>query len=246
MEKSLTRNPFLLNNLQMVRNYAYDCSFSCAEFTDRQFQSFTLSLECMRDVSLFLPAQSLREAFYFFCIEESDLIPVAPEVHTEVVPTKMVVAHMSVTFLAQFRFFDFSGRTDSRFMRHMISDMAPRHLVIVHGSSKACRSFKAMAELELVSLGGNLAGYHCTKCYSHTKICCLIAFWLCQPGINERVYCPDVGETVDVSSGTSSFRIAVSDEIMERVNLRTVKGYQLAWVEGRVEELEEVRTLLLQ
>lgn len=71
--------------------------------------------------------------------------------------------------------------------------------------------------------------------------------WFCrfyQVGINKSVYCPDVGDTVDVSSGTNSFRIAVSDETMARVNLRNVKGYQLAWVEGRVEELKEVGLLV--
>lgn len=135
----------------MVCAYVADL-FHAIDLRNCRFQYFTLFLGCMCGVSRFPPLRSLREAIYFFCIEESDLIPVAPEVHPEVLPTKMVVVHMSVTVLAQFRFFDFSGRTDSRFMHHMISDMAPRHLVIVHGTPEACHLFKSMAELELVSL----------------------------------------------------------------------------------------------
>lgn len=55
-------------------------------------------------------------------------------------------------------------------------------------------------------------------------------------GINKRVYCPEEGEFIDVSSGTNSFRIGLGDEVMQRVVLRDVKGYQLAWVEGKVDE----------
>lgn len=86
----------------------------------------------------------------YMTAEECNLMPISPEIHDEEVPSKTVVADITVTVRCQCRWFDFSGRTDSRFMRHMISDMAPRHLVIVHGSPKACRSFQDMAERELV------------------------------------------------------------------------------------------------
>ncbi|GMH42787.1 hypothetical protein BSKO_10706 [Bryopsis sp. KO-2023] len=140
--------------------------------------------------------------------EESELIPVAPEVHEEEMPTKTVMVDMSVMLKAQVRKFDFSGRTNGRFMKHMISEMAPRHLIILHGSAETTQAFKKMAEREL-------------------------------GGMQKRVYCPEIGETVDVSSGTNSFRLGLGDDIMQRITLRDVKGYQLAWVEGRVGEIQE-------
>lgn len=50
-------------------------------------------------------------------------------------PTKLVKTEMQVQVLAAVRFFDFCGLADGPILCKSILDMAPRHLVLVRGSS---------------------------------------------------------------------------------------------------------------
>ncbi len=49
-----------------------------------------------------------------------------------------------------------------------------------------------------------------------------------------QVHTPADGETVDLSSGSSSYRVALSDAVMDAVTLRPIGDYQLGWLAGTV------------
>lgn len=148
-------------------------------------------------------------------LDDFDLLAVAPDVVQPVEeerPTKTIFLEKQVAMRAQVQHFDFAGRTDGRFIKHMISNMVPRHIIVVHGSSELTESFRQMVDNEL-------------------------------PGNRQRVHCPDVSEMVDVSSGSNSFPVVVSDAVMKRMQLRHVKEYQLGWVEGQMGEVKQVSSL---
>lgn len=48
------------------------------------------------------------------------------------------------------------------------------------------------------------------------------------------MHTPADGETADASSGSSSFRLALADSVLEGLKLRPVAAYQLAWLTGTV------------
>ena len=52
---------------------------------------------------------------------------------------------------------------------------------------------------------------------------------------------PANGETADMSSGTSSFRLALTDALLAGLQLRPVAGYQLGWLSGTVSAPQEAR-----
>ena len=49
-----------------------------------------------------------------------------------------------------------------------------------------------------------------------------------------QVHTPADGESVDLSPGSSSFRVALSDAVMDAVTLRSNGDYQLGWLSGIV------------
>lgn len=54
------------------------------------------------------------------------------------------------------------------------------------------------------------------------------------------MYAPAAGEVVDASSGSSSFRLALADNLLEGLQLRPVGDYQLAWLNGSVGPTNQV------
>jgi hypothetical protein len=56
-----------------------------------------------------------------------------------------------------------------------------------------------------------------------------------------QVHMPDNGQTVDLSSGSSSYRVALSDAVMDGVALRPIGDYQLGWLAGTVGPSTQVR-----
>lgn len=52
----------------------------------------------------------------------------------EEVPTKVVSEEVTVTVRAKLLRLDYDGRSDGRSMRMLLSHVAPRHLIIMHGS----------------------------------------------------------------------------------------------------------------
>jgi Cft2 family RNA processing exonuclease len=52
------------------------------------------------------------------------------------VPTKAVEVELTVAVRARVAAFDFEGRSDGRSMRTILTHVAPRHIILVHGSPK--------------------------------------------------------------------------------------------------------------
>lgn len=55
----------------------------------------------------------------------------------DMVPTVVITEQQQITLAAKAMFFDFEGRADGRSMRTIVSQIAPRQLVLVHGSAEA-------------------------------------------------------------------------------------------------------------
>ena len=53
-------------------------------------------------------------------------------------PTKVVLTEVSMEVRARVMQLDYEGRSDGRSMHTILSHIAPRHLVLCHGSSKVC------------------------------------------------------------------------------------------------------------
>ncbi|KAJ3260641.1 cleavage and polyadenylation specificity factor subunit 2 [Boothiomyces macroporosus] len=60
----------------------------------------------------------------------------------EVIPFKYIVQEQIMELHCQVNFVDFEGRADGRSVRNIIQDIAPKKLVIIHGSPKATESLK--------------------------------------------------------------------------------------------------------
>ena len=46
----------------------------------------------------------------------------------------------------------------------------------------------------------------------------------------------DTGQAVDASSGSSSYRVSLSDELLNSLQFRSMGEYRLAWLNARVKE----------
>lgn len=68
-------------------------------------------------------------------------------------PTKVVDYDVTLTIRAAMRFVDFDGRTDGASLRRIISRVAPRQLVLVHGTQPALVTLKHACQQDLASLG---------------------------------------------------------------------------------------------
>ena len=56
-----------------------------------------------------------------------------------------------------------------------------------------------------------------------------------------QVHTPADGETADLSPGSSSYRVALSDAVMDAITLRPIGDYQLGWLAGTVGPPAQVR-----
>ncbi len=56
----------------------------------------------------------------------------------EAKPTKIVMEELTLEVRARCMQLDYEGRSDGRSMHTILSHIAPRHLVLCHGSSKVC------------------------------------------------------------------------------------------------------------
>lgn len=52
--------------------------------------------------------------------------------------------------------------------------------------------------------------------------------------VHTRLHRPAAGEAVDASPGSSSYRLALAEEMVQRLALRPMGEYQLGWVDGVV------------
>ena len=68
------------------------------------------------------------------------------------IPTKIVTKQVTITLQAQISKADFNGRVDGRSMKTMLSRIAPRRCVIVHGTEEASMTLQAGLKSELEGL----------------------------------------------------------------------------------------------
>ena len=61
-----------------------------------------------------------------------------------------------------------------------------------------------------------------------------------QEEIKWQVHVAAVGQVVDVSPGSSSYRVLLSDALLQGLNLRPMGKYQLAWVDAVMASEAEV------
>lgn len=72
--------------------------------------------------------------------------PVVPEI-----PCKYIQEQVHLTFHCKIQFIDFEGRSDGRSMRNILQQLAPKKLILIHGSQEATSEFHSYC-LELDSL----------------------------------------------------------------------------------------------
>ena len=62
--------------------------------------------------------------------------------------------------------------------------------------------------------------------------------------VRTAVHAPCNGEAVDVSPGSSSFKVALSDALLVRTRLRAMGEYELGWVDAHLGPTQRVRPYL--
>ena len=70
----------------------------------------------------------------------------------EAKPTKVVMEELTLEVRARCMQLDYEGRSDGRSMHTILTHIAPRHLVLCHGSSRVCHLLLA-AQCTHASLG---------------------------------------------------------------------------------------------
>ena len=63
-----------------------------------------------------------------------------------------------------------------------------------------------------------------------------------QQEIRWQVHVAATGQAVDASSGSSSYRVSLSDELLNSLQFRSMGEYRLAWLNARVKEAEVTDT----
>ncbi|KAK9816483.1 hypothetical protein WJX72_000827 [[Myrmecia] bisecta] len=74
------------------------------------------------------------------------------EVEAEELPTKVVSRNVAIPVHARIVCFDFDGRSDGRSVRTILTHVAPRHLILVHGSQAATKALQDHCTAELRSV----------------------------------------------------------------------------------------------
>ena len=59
---------------------------------------------------------------------------------------------------------------------------------------------------------------------------------MAQQEIRWQVHVAETGQAVDASSGSSSYRVSLSDELLNSLQFRSMGEYRLAWLNARVKE----------
>lgn len=67
-------------------------------------------------------------------------------------PTKLVVEEVDIVIRASLQYIDFEGRSDERSIKNIVTQVQPRQLILVHGSTEATQSLKSHFETVLKSV----------------------------------------------------------------------------------------------
>eukprot|EP01018_Ginkgo_biloba_P008179 Gb_28458 [translate_table: standard] len=61
----------------------------------------------------------------------------------------------------------------------------------------------------------------------------------CLKHVCSPVYAPQIGETVDVTSDLSAYKVRLSERLMSNVLFRKLGDYELEWIDGEVGSKED-------
>jgi len=65
-----------------------------------------------------------------------------------------------------------------------------------------------------------------------------------QKGLHWQIYTAARGQSVDASSGSSSYRVSISDQLLKTLQFRSMDNYRLAWLNAAVNPPTEEASIL--
>lgn len=126
------------------------------------------------------------------------------EEEEEEAPTKAVVEDLRIDVRCKVHYIDFEGRSDGRSVRNIITNIAPRKLILVHGEEQARQELQR----DLCS-GDN----------SRTI---------------ETVLVAEHGKELDVTTDTSIWKVELKDALMQTLDFTEVDGYEVTYLDALV------------
>ncbi len=64
----------------------------------------------------------------------------------------------------------------------------------------------------------------------------LYAACLAERELQWQVHIAGAGQSLDVSAGSSSFRVNISDQLLQQLNFRSMGNYSLAWLNANAQQ----------
>ncbi|KAJ1673944.1 hypothetical protein EV182_004273 [Spiromyces aspiralis] len=134
------------------------------------------------------------------------------------IPSKYLSDTQTLKFDCRLAYVDYDGRVDSKAIGNIITLIAPHRLVLVHGSNDATE---------------------------HLYQSCLA-----NDQMTNQIFAPSNDEIVNVSSGSNTFTVKLTDNILNTMLMAagfstTVQGYDLAYMCGRLEYIEDSKVPVL-
>lgn len=112
------------------------------------FQNSVFSPKCCFQISLF---------FQKFCsVEDQSLLlgaPILVDEEVPEIPTKIITEEQSFQIKGSVLCFDFSASTNGHFMRHFITYMQPRNLILINGTTESHRIYSEVVKGVLRNTG---------------------------------------------------------------------------------------------
>eukprot|EP00210_Caulerpa_lentillifera_P007784 g7428.t1 len=145
--------------------------------------------------------------------EDQSLLTGAPMVvdeETPELPTKIVTEERSFEIRGSISCFDFSAHSNSHFMRHFVSYLHPRNLILINGSTESH---------ELLSEAAKTG-----------------SSFLRQTG---RVLCPVKQERVELLDQLDCFGVVLEKQLMSRLEWKKSSLIEAAWAEGQLQISED-------
>ncbi len=114
----------------------------------------------------------------------------------------------------QLSFIEFEGVSDGESIKRLLSQIKPRQLILIHGSSDATH---------------HLADY--AKANGMRRVC---AHVLCAGIAPDRVFTPRVGDVVDATIESHIYQVTLSDSLMCSLLFQPVKDAELSWIDAKI------------
>ena len=127
------------------------------------------------------------------------------------VPSKWVSRDMITNVRCAVRSVNLSGLSDGRSIKAIISQLQPHKIILVRGSESTTDHLNEFCRTAVQASGAISAS------------------------VDDRVFAPSVGVSVDGSSGNSAYTIKLSDAVIKNLVSSTIGPYEIARVNGVLE-----------